>query len=158
FGLTEGPVTPGSDEPHSTRKQAQKVPFPCAVAGRFVRPRQIDWYRFRAKKNELIWIEAIGERDGEAMDLEIVVQDGGGHQLATLTDFGAAPPKGAKKGAKETTTFPLGTLDAMGLVKATSDSDIYILVRDLYGSTLWGVERTYRLIVEPSREQVRVVA
>jgi hypothetical protein len=148
FGLADGPITLDNDAAHDGAKRAQPITLPCALAGRFLRSREIDWYRLSAKKGQLLWIEGVGERGGKAMDLEVAVHDAAGKPLLTLSDFAL------KKG--ETTPFPLATVDPMGLLKVESDGDYYLVVRDLYGTTRWGAGRTYQLFASKRHEEVCV--
>ncbi len=150
FGLANGPVTVESAALHSTPATAQAVTLPAAIAGRFLQPREVDWYRFSAKKGQILWIEAVGERDGPAMDLDVAIHGAQGKVLERFTD--TIQPKDA------TVKLPVGTLDPMGVWKAPADGDYFLVIRDLYGTSAAGVERTYRLFVGPQREEVRVVA
>lgn len=149
FGLTDLPVIQAADTPHAEPAQALAVPFPTAVAGRFLRPRQVDWYRLTAKPGQTLWLEAAGERAGTAMDLEIAVHDRAGKPLTLFSDV--VIPKG------DTSPVPLKSLDPMGTWKVAGNGDFLVVVRDLYGSTRWGVQRTYELQVDKRREEVRVV-
>lgn len=150
FGLADREVTPETDNAHATAASAQPLTLPCEVAGRFLRPREIDWYRFSARKDQVLWIEAVGERDGKTMDLDVAVHDARGKVLAQLTD--TVPPK--ELPAK----CPLSTLDPMGAWKAPADGEYLLVIRDLLGNHASGVERTYRLSIGPRQEEVRVVA
>ncbi len=150
FGLTDGPVLLDGDRRHARKEDALAIPTPSCVAGRFVKPRQVDWYRFPAKKGHTYWIEAVGERDGKVMDLDLAIHDAKGAWLETFGDFAL--------GKKETAPFPINTYDAKGAWKAEADGDYLIAVRDLFGTTRWGVDRTYRLSVDKRRESVSVAA
>lgn len=150
FGLAEGDVLTDGGMHHDSEKQAQPLAVPAVVAGRFLRPRQIDWYRVTAKKDQKVWLEGVGERDGKVMDLEINIHDAKGKVLKTIGDFALA------KG--ETTPIPMATFDPMELWSVPADGDYFVIVRDLFGPTQWGVTRTYRLMLLPRREEVRVLA
>jgi len=149
FGLTDGPVTLETTANHAAPKQSQPLPFPCTLAGRFLQPREIDWYRLPLKKDQLIWIEAAGDREGRAIDLEVTVHDAKSNPLSTLA------PYVVKKGDPE--PVPLRSLDPMGLFKATEVGDHYLVIRDLYGTTRSGVNRTYNLMIGKRREEVCVM-
>lgn len=63
---------------NDTQAEAQKVPVPCAIAGRIEKKGDVDWYAFTAKKGEVVAIEALGERLGSPLDLYFqVVSDKG---------------------------------------------------------------------------------
>jgi hypothetical protein len=78
----------------------------------------------------------------------VALHDARGQLLTSFVDVAL------KKG--ETSPFPVNTLDPIGTWKATADGDVFVVVRDLYGTTRWGVERTYRLNIEPRREEACV--
>lgn len=150
LGLVDRDVTLESSSAHATPASAQPVTLPCAVAGRFVQPREVDWYRFAAKKGQALWIETVGERDGKVMDLDLAIHDAQGKVLLQLAD--TIPPK------ESPVKCPLGSLDPMGDWQVPADGEYFLMIRDLYSSRTSGVERTYRLSIEPRREAVRVVA
>jgi hypothetical protein len=148
FGLTDRAVVPETDKPHQNFAAAQLLTLPCEVAGRFLQPQEADWYRFTAKAGQPLWIEAVGERAGLVMDLEVVILNTQRTPLATL---------GATAHPKELPVLcPQSTLDPMGSWTAPENGTYYLMVRDLYGTA--GVERGYRLAIEPRREDVRVIA
>jgi hypothetical protein len=149
FGLTSEPVIVETNEPHDSRLKPQRIPFPAMIAGRFLQPREADWYRFSVKKGDQVWIEGAGEREGKTMDLEVAVHASYGTMLTTFNDY--APKKG------EATPFPLNTLDPFGLWKVEADGAYDLVIRDLFGTTRWGPDRTYRLHVGKPREDIRVV-
>ena len=148
LGLTERAVSVATDQAHDVPARAQPVTLPCAVAGRFLRPRQVDWYRFTAKKGQALWIEAVGERTGKAMDLDLAIHDAAGQLLQTLSDTVHPTVLPA--------SCPLDTLDPMGVWVVPADGDYLLALRDLYGMV--GVERTYRLALGQRQEEVCVVA
>ncbi|MCE9534111.1 MAG: PPC domain-containing protein [Planctomycetes bacterium] len=150
FGLTDREPTVETDQPHEILARAQPLKFPFAASGRFLRSNEVDWYRFTARKGETLWIEAIGERTGKAMDLDIAIHDAGGKVLETFTD--TVLPKGA------TESFSTETLDPAGVWKVPADGEYNLAVRDLYGTAAAGAERTYWLSVGPRLEGVQVVA
>lgn len=149
FGLTENVVTLAAENA-TTQATAQSVASPSWIAGRFLKPRQVDWYRVKVKKGDTFWLEAVGERDGKVMDLEIAIQDAKGKVLKTISDVVL------KKGQKS--LYPLDTFDPMDSWTALADGEIFIVVRDLHGTTRWGVTRTYRLHIGKNTGHVRVAA
>jgi hypothetical protein len=152
FGLVDQEVTLETDRRHETLETAQEVKVKPAgvIAGRFLRPGEVDWYRFAAEKDQTLWVEAVGERSGLAMDLDVAIHDARGKLLLALAD--TAQPKGSP------VLCPLDTLDPSGAFKVPADGDYALMIRDLYGPIASGVERTYRLHLGPPREGARVVA
>jgi hypothetical protein len=150
FGLVDEEVTPETDRRHDTLETAQDATPGAWTAGRFLHPGEVDWYRFPARKGESFWIEAVGERAGLAMDLDVAIHDTRGKLLQSLAD--TPQPRGAPP------QLPLDTLDPMGEWKAPADGPYALMIRDLYGPSLAGVTRSYRLFVGPPRPAFRVVA
>jgi len=149
IGLVDQEVTQETDQRHDTRATAQDVPLSHVVAGRFLAPGEVDWYRFSARKGQALWVEGVGERSGLLMDLDLAILDRGGNTLQAFTD--TAQPQGAPA------QVPLDTLDPMGVWTVPADGEYTLMIRDLYGPSLWGVERTYWLVLEPQHEAARVV-
>jgi hypothetical protein len=150
FSLVDEPVACEVSATHARFTEAQVIESGQVVAGRFLEPAELDWYRFRARKGEAFWIEAVGERAGRAMDLDLAILDAKGTVLVKLGD--TTPPKTAPAAC------PLDTLDPTGVWTAPADGDYALVVRDLYGPVLHGVDRTYWLRVGPRTEAMRVVA
>jgi hypothetical protein len=149
LGLVDAAVTRETDERHDTLKTAQEIAPGSIVSGRFLQPGEVDWYRFPARKGEVLWFEAVGERAGLAMDLDAAIHDSRGILVQTFAD--TAHPREAPA------RCPLDTLDPMGAWKAPADGAYLLVIRDLYGPSAAGVERTYRLAIGPPREEARVV-
>jgi hypothetical protein len=150
FELVDAEVTRETDAPHQTLANAQKIEPGAVIAGRFLRRGEVDWYRFSAKKGQRLEIETVGERAGLVMDLDVAILDAKGKLLTTIAD--TAQPRGAPA------QCPLDTLDPIGSWTVPADGDYLLVIRDLYGPVLAGVERTYRLAIAPRREEARVVA
>ncbi len=70
-------------------EDAQPVPVPCEIAGRFEARGDRDWYRFDAKKGDVLSIEAWGDRLGAPVDLYFLVKGVDGKQ--TLIDVDEEP-------------------------------------------------------------------
>jgi hypothetical protein len=71
---------------NDTPEKAQEVPVPCVVAGRIEKRRDRDWYAFRAKKGDVLSIEAFGDRLGAPEDLYLVVRDAATKQVLVELD------------------------------------------------------------------------
>jgi hypothetical protein len=138
------------DEFSDSMSAAVSLKLPAAIAGRFLARNDVDWFRFKAKKDQTIWIEAVAERSGRDLDLEVVVHDAKGKVLQTLAD--TAQPKDIAA------RLSLATRDPQDLFKAPADGQYYLAVRDLLGPQLAGPERSYLLLVGRPRQQVAVVA
>jgi hypothetical protein len=66
--------------------KAQPIAVPCAIAGRIEKKRDADWYRFTAKKAEVLTIEAMADRIGSPADLYFQVVSDKGTVIATQDD------------------------------------------------------------------------
>lgn len=128
----------------------QAVDTPCRIVGRFVERNDVDWYRFTAKKDQVLHIEAFGERLEQLMDLDVSIHSADGKSLATLNDIAA--PKGIP------TTLSLASLDAAVDWKAPADGEYDLAIRDLYGSSVFGDDRRYELVVQAQQPSLFVFA
>ncbi|MBC8289975.1 MAG: PPC domain-containing protein [Planctomycetes bacterium] len=126
-------------------QNAQQLVVPALLNGRFDRRNDVDWFAFDAKKDESFRIDVYGERFGQAMDLDVAIQDSAGKSLITFPDSTAPKNLPAE--------LARASLDVSATWKAPADGRFHLIVRDLYGSTLFGADRTYALSLrkaEPS--------
>jgi hypothetical protein len=150
FVLVDGPLTVEPEEESSAHESAPSVTLPTTIAGRFLTSRDVDWYRFSAEKEDEILINSFGQRLGTRMDLEIGIHDGEGKLLTTLSD--QSDPKDWPG------RVPFATLDAGGSWKAPADGEYLIAVRDLYGGSVFGIERSYLVSIGPPQPDFALVA
>lgn len=151
FELADESIVVELDQAHARQADALPLTIPSVLAGRFVKPREIDWYRLDAKKGELIWLEAVGERAGKIMDVELAIHDAKGQLVQAF-----APPVLAK--GETPPPVPNKSADPMGLWKVAEEGPHFLVVRDFFGSTRWGRERTYQVNVHKRHEEVSVAA
>jgi hypothetical protein len=138
------------EEQDQSRPAPQSIELPCRVRGRFVERNDVDWFRFQATKDQVVQIEAFGERLGQLMDMEIAIYNSEDKQVATIGDIAA--PKGIPA------SLPLASLDPALAWKAPADGEFSLAVRDLYGGSVFGADREYELIVAPQKPSFFVVA
>ncbi len=151
LGLVDPDVAREAEGRHDVRPaRPRKIALGGVIAGRFLRAGEVDWYRFSARKGQTLWIEAVGERAGLAMDLDLAIHDALGNPILTLADV--APAK------RTATADPLDTLDPMGAWTVPADGEYTVVIRDLYGPSAWGVDRTYWLTIGRPHEAARVIA
>ena len=133
-------------EPNDEPKQAQELTAPCDVSGAFGTPGDLDLYRFRAKKGEVYWIEALAERIGSQADpvflIQKVIEKGDPQDLANGDD---TPEKG------DAARFPVGTVDASVRWSAPDDGLYQVAINDLYSSQRGDVRLAYLLRIRPER-------
>lgn len=77
IGVTDTPVVIGAANNRSP-KSAQSLVIPCEVSGRLTNPDERDWFAFDARRGEVIYLEAFGERMGSPVDLAVSVLDSSG--------------------------------------------------------------------------------
>lgn len=138
------------EESANSSDAQQTISLPAHIAGAFASRSDVDWFRFAAKKDQTLHIEAFGERLDQQMDLDVAIHDANGRQLATAKDIVAA------KGIPA--TLPLASLDAALDWKVPVDGEYDIAIRDLYGSSIFGPDRRYELVLQEQQPNFYVVA
>jgi hypothetical protein len=142
IGLSDVPVTRTPSDNHSP-SAAQPITVPAEVSGQLAVTGELDWFRFDAKRGEVFWFEAFGERIGAPLDLDVsVLDDSAEHELARFSD------RTQNVGG---TRFPSAHSDPSGRWVVPADGQYLILVRSLTGGTEGGTDvdprRVYRLSV-----------
>ncbi len=145
--LSEEPVVVETSTANDTAAAAQPLKLPARVCGRFEKAADVDWYSVDLKKGETLEITGWGERLGQAMRLEATVHDKSGKALATIGTLAAPKKLGVE--------FPFTTSDPHGDWKAPDEGRYTIVVRDLYGGSLFGPDRAYQLVVGPPRPRTQ---
>ncbi len=138
------------EEPELSPEERPIIELPSRIAGQLGERNEVDWFRFQARKDQVVHIEAFGERLGQLMDLEVAVYDAAGKQLSTGMDLAA--PKGIPA------TLPLVSLDPSIDWKAPADGEFALALRDLYGGSIFGADRIYELIVATPQPNVTAIA
>ncbi len=143
--LASDPVIVES-EPNDDPEHAQEITLPCDVSGRFGKPGDVDYYRFKAKKGETWTVAADSERVGSIADPVVVIQK--------LNEKGA--PQDLMTG-EDTADRVLGTRLNMSTVDATlrwsvsEDGTYLVTINDVYSSQRGDVRLSYRLNIRPER-------
>jgi hypothetical protein len=147
--LTEQAVQYEDEAATESATQAQPLTVPVLLNGRFNTQNDVDWFAFEAKKGETFLVDVYGDRLDHLMDVDAVIMHGAGKTLVTF------PDKPVLKNLSPSLT--LASLDVSGSWKAPADGTFHLILRDLYGSTLFGVDRTYVLSVRESQPTFEVV-
>jgi len=147
--FTDRDVAYEDESATESKTKSQLLPVPILLNGRFKNRNDVDWFAFEVKKGETFLIDVYGDRLDHLMDVDAVVMDAAGKTLVTF------PDKPAPKNLPPILTQ--ASLDVSGLWKAPADGTFHLVVRDLYGSTLFGVDRTYVLSVRKSQPTFDVV-
>lgn len=123
---------------------------PVEMLGRFDTARQVvAWYGFKAKANQVFWIEGASERLDRPCDLEIRLHDKSKKLLETFGDIVVPKDSDVK--------VPLENRDPAGSWKAPADGEYTVAIRDLLNTPSLPGERSYRLSIGSRLEVLRVV-
>ncbi|WP_197996444.1 PPC domain-containing protein [Gimesia panareensis] len=139
ISLTDLPVVL-EQEAHQTAQTAQQLAYPTEVSGQLIAGDEQDWYAFQARRGEVLWFEAWGQRINSPVDLDVSLLDGsddGSDQkvLARFTDH--ISDSGGRQ-------FSLNHLDPVGKWVVPEDGRYLIMVRDLRGGLDDDPRRVYR--------------
>lgn len=137
IGVTDVPVFRDAADNHYP-EQAQPIPFPCEIGGQLTAGDEQDWFTIDALQGEVLWIEALGERIGAPLDLDVVVVDADRRELLRLSDD-VRNLGGAR--------FPTNHTDPSGRFVAPADGTYFMLVRNATGGLQADPRRIYRLSV-----------
>jgi hypothetical protein len=148
--VTHAPVVLENESQTFSLTKYQSLEVPSLLNGRFDHTGDIDWYAFTLKKGDSVRIDIYGDRFGLPTDLDASVLDATGKTLITFPDLGS--PQGPLAALSN------GSLDVSAVWKAPSDGVFRLVVRDLYGSSVAGVDRCYVLHVHPEVPGFRVTA
>jgi hypothetical protein len=143
------PVVLGN-ESNDTPEKAQQVPVPCEIAGRIAKRGKRDWYRFTAKKGDVVNIELLSERIGSPTDLRLVLRDATTKQELGQFDDDAESLTPLK--------FVTRTTDPPRYrFVAPADGSFQLQVQAVDGDTRAGPRHLYRLRLGPDRPDFRLI-
>lgn len=136
LALSDVPVTRAPADNHSP-SAAQPISIPAEVSGQLIGGGELDWFRFDAKRGEVFWIEAFGERLNSPVDLDVTVLDAAAqNELARFSD------RRANIGGSR---FVTAHSDPSGRWVAPADGTFLVLVRSLVNSSGDNPRRVYHL-------------
>ena len=147
LGLTDLPSieSAGSHRP----ELAQDLAIPSEAVGQLLASGDQHWYALEARRGEVLYIEAYGERIGAPVDLDLSLWDERQSQrLLRATD---------ERTNLGGTRFPSSHLDPSARWVAPADGRYLLAIRSLIGSLTRDPRRVYRLSVrreEPVAELV----
>ncbi len=148
ISVTDVPVIIGTSD-NNVPDRAQEITVPCEVSGQLADGDHRHWYAVRARRGEVLWLEAFGTRIGSPVDLDLAVLDptphtplakGGIGGLELLKLAGTVENLGGYR-------FPTAHPDPAGRWVAPADGRYLILVRNLIGGSNRDPRRIYRLSV-----------
>lgn len=74
-------------EPNDGFRSAQAITLPIIIEGSVGRPKDVDLFRFDAKKGQKVQAEVLASRHGSPLDAVLTLYDAKGEQLAANDDF-----------------------------------------------------------------------
>ncbi len=138
------------DGDNDTPDKAQEVPVPCEIAGRIEKKRDRDFYRFAARKGDVLGIELYGDRLGSPLDLYAVLKSTGPKSavIVELDDNPEQVPNQfyARGGDPPRYTF-----------KVPADGDYLLQVSSREADIEAGPRHLYRVRIAPEKPDFRVV-
>ena len=118
--VTDIPVSL-EQEPNDDPLKPQKLPLPVALAGRFDKERDADWYEIEPPENGSYSFEVYCERIAGRADPYLVVLDEKDNRVAELDDFGI-----------RMNAFDGHLRDPQGTVNLNAKKKYRVLVQDRY--------------------------
>lgn len=154
------PVTEQAD--NDRPESAQQLTVPCEVAGQFYPQRDIDWYQFDAKKDEVYAIELYSHRLGLRTDAAMLLQqvtkkEDGTEQVRDIVflDDVSVPNNRNEFGRYE---FETSSADPSYLLTVPADGTYRVLLRDSAGSVQNDPRLVYRFTIRPPQHDFRLIA
>jgi len=149
LGLTDVPVLLDNGRNHQS-KDAQKITWPCEISGQIAAGDEQDWYAVEARRGDVVWLDAYGERIGAPVDLDLSVFDGRGkRELIHFAD------ELENRGGSD---FPTSHLDPTGRWVVPEDGTYLFLIRNVIGGLTHNPRRLYRLGVRREEADFQLVA
>ena len=146
ISVTDVPVQ--LESKNNSPQSAQEIVIPGEVSGQLVAGDEKDWFTFTARRGEVLWLEAFGERIGSPVDLDLSVLDEAAEkELARFSD------EVADLGGR---SFPSSHSDPAGRFVAPADARYLVLVRSLTGGLDDDPRRVYRLSIRRQEPQLHL--
>ena len=162
IGVTDVPVVLESADNQSP-SSAQEIVIPCEASGQLVAGDERDWFAIDARRGEVLFIEALGQRINSPVDLQISVLDSRGSlrepnvliaERSTTLELAQFGDEVRNIGGP----FPTGHLDPAGRWVCPADGRYLIAVRNLIGGLHADPRRTYRLSLRREEPAFQILA
>ena len=147
IGVSDVPITINLRDNHSPAK-AQSLAIPSEVSGQLTTGSERDWYAVQVKRGEVLYFEALGQRVGSPVDLDLSILDEQAKKI--LVQFNDEPRNFGG------TQMPSNHFDPMGRWVAPRDGKFFVVVRNLTGGSNEDARRVYRLRVRREVPEVAV--
>jgi hypothetical protein len=130
-------------------EKAQKVSVPCAIAGRVEKKGDRDYFRFAAKKGQVLSIDVLGDRLGSPVDMEFTLLSGKDKTITSQDDVQDQPPP-----------YFFVRSDDPGRYRFTApaDGEYTLLVTSKEAFLAYGPRYIYTVRIGPEQPDFRVVA
>lgn len=158
-GLTDVPVVLEGTG-HQSPASAQEIVVPCEISGQLTNGDECDWFSVRAKRGEVFYLEAYGQRINSPVDLQMSVLDAADrtHLAQQIPPDSAKPQIQTSLAPVELTRFndevvnlerkiTTSHLDPAGRWTCPADGRYLIAVRNLIGGLQADARRVYRLSI-----------
>ena len=148
IGISDIPVVLEQDT-HSAGT-AQVLSIPTEVTGQLVQGDERDWYKIEARRGDVLYFEAFGDRIDSPVDLDIsILSSESNIELVGFHD--EVHNIGGLR-------FPSSHLDPSGRWVAPADGHYFVTIRNLTGGVTNDLRRVYRLSVRREEPDVQLVA
>lgn len=132
-----------------TADRATVLPVPCELAGRLVEADERDWFAVEARRGEVFYLEAFGQRMNSPVDLQLTIYDSSGRrELARFVD------ERRNLGG----VVPTSHDDPTGRWVCPADGTFLLEVRQQAGGAQSDPRRVYRLSVRREEPDFAVLA
>ncbi|MHC4878613.1 MAG: PPC domain-containing protein [Planctomycetota bacterium] len=146
LGVTDVPVQVEASA--ASLEHPQELAVPSEVSGQLTGTAELKWFAFSAHRGEVLWLEALGERIGSPVDLDLtVLNESGDRELARFRD------EVANLGGKR---FSTSHSDPSGRFVVPAAGRYLVLLRNLIGGSGDDPRRVYRLSIRREEPQVHL--
>ena len=152
LGVSDVPVVTDGVDNH-TRGSARDLIVPCEVSGQLTAGDEQDWYAISARRGEVFYLEALGQRISSPVDLQLNVEASPRDETAAERELA----RFADEVRGESGPFSTAHLDPAGRWVCPSDGRYLIAVRNVTGGLASDPRRTYRLSVRREEPDFEVI-
>ena len=145
IGISDVPVI-ASGRDNRAADRSQSIEYPCELTGQLSQGDERHWYRFTARRGEVLYLEGLGQRIGAPVDLAISVLDAE-NQNVLFQCHDESRNVGGK-------TLPTSHHDPSGRWVVPADGQFLLVVRNLTGGASVDPRRVYRVSLR--REEPRL--
>ena len=150
------------DANNNSPAASQKLTLPCEVMGSFYPQRDVDWFSFDAKKDDVWAFDVYAERLGQSVDPALLIQrlstDDKGEQKVTDITFVEDVTERNFNNRSGRHEFDERTSDPSYMFKAPEDGTFRILLKDGVSSVKSDPRLIYRLAIRKPQPDFRIVA